>query len=115
MFHKDDVEVFTTEVGVTIRRFDLKNPFLHLEDRDIERSTSKIIYSNDRRFGTVETICKGSGSRLIDNTEDVETRNLTSIFSSLPLRVVEVRGDGDDSMAKWNELDKNEMIGSPRT
>jgi NAD-specific glutamate dehydrogenase len=38
----------------------------------------------------------GSGGRLVDDTEDLETGNGTSILGGLTLSVVEVRGNGDD-------------------
>lgn len=46
----------------------------------------------------VETIGNGSSSRLVDDTENVHTRDHTGILGSLTLRVVEVGGNSNDSV-----------------
>lgn len=93
-----DVEIFTTKVGVTVGRLDLKDTVLDLEDGDIESTTSKIVDSDDAVGGLVKTVSKGGGGGLVDDTEDVETSDLTSVLGGLTLRVVEVGGDSDDGV-----------------
>jgi hypothetical protein len=99
-FNEDDVEIFTTKMCVTIGGLDFEDALLHLENRDIKGTASQVIDGNDRVVGTVETICKGSGSRFINDAENLKAGNLTSILGGLTLGIVEVGGDGDDSVAK---------------
>ncbi len=99
VLNKDIVEVLTTEVSVTVRGLDLEDTLLHLQDRDIEGSASQIVDSDDRVVRAVKTVGQRSGGRLVDDTKNIETSNGTSILGRLPLRVVEVRGDSDDSVA----------------
>lgn len=49
----------------------------------------------------IETISNSSSSRLINNTENVETRDGTSIFSCLSLRVIEISRHSYDSWFNW--------------
>jgi hypothetical protein len=45
-----------------------------------------------------KTVGDGGGGRLVDDTEDVEASNGTSILGGLPLVVVEVCGNSDDGL-----------------
>ena len=85
-------------MGVTVGRFNFEHTVLNLKNRDIESTTSKIVDSNDGIGSLLETISEGGGSRLVYDTEDVQTSNLTSVFGSLTLRVVEVGGYSDNSV-----------------
>ena len=96
--NKVDIEVLTTKVSVTVGRLDLEDTLLDLQNGDIEGTTTKIVDSNDTVSLLLQTIGKGSGSRLVDDTEDVKTSNLTGILGSLTLGVVEVGGNGDDGV-----------------
>lgn len=96
MVDEDNVEVLTAEVGVSVGRLDLKDALLHLKNRDIEGTSSKVVDGDDGRLGAVETVGEGSGSGLVDDAEDLETGDSSGILSSLTLGVVEVGRDGDD-------------------
>lgn len=93
-----DIEILTTEVSVTVGGLDLKDTVLNLKNGDIESTTTKIVDSNDAVLLLLQTVSKSGRSGLVDDTEDVQTRDLTGILSSLTLRVVEVGGDGDDGV-----------------
>ena len=94
------VKVLTTKVSVTSSGLDLENTLLNGKERDIEGTSTKI--ENENVLLTllllVKTVGNGSGSGLVDDTENVEASNQTGILGSLTLRVVEVRGNGDDSV-----------------
>lgn len=97
---KTVVKVLTTQVSVTGGRLDLKDTLLNSEERDIEGSSSKI---EDEDVALtlnllVQTVCNGSCSWLVDDSEDVQASNETSILGGLTLRVVEVGWDSDDSV-----------------
>jgi hypothetical protein len=46
----------------------------------------------------VETIGDSNSGRLVDDTEDVHTSYVTRVLGSLLMGVVEVRGEGNDSV-----------------
>jgi len=46
MFEKVLIKIFSTQEGVSIGGFHLKNSLLDLQDRDIKRPAAKIIHSN---------------------------------------------------------------------
>ena len=54
--------------------------------------SSSMIVDDDLRFPIlrVETVRDSGGGRLVDDTEDIETSNSTSILGSLMLNVVDV-------------------------
>lgn len=95
---KGNVEIFTSQVSVTVGGLDLKHTVLDLKDRDIEGTTSKIVDSDDVVVGLVKTVSKSGSGRLVDDTEDVQASDLTGVLGSLTLRIVEVGGNSDDSV-----------------
>jgi len=97
---KTVIEIFTTKMGVTSGGLDFEDTVLDGQERDIEGTTTKI---EDEDVALtlnllIETIGNGSSSRLVDDTENVHTRDHTGILGSLTLGVVEVSGDGNHSV-----------------
>lgn len=94
------IEVLATQVGVTGSGLDLEDTLLDGEERNIEGTTTKIEDENVllTLLLLVKTVGDGSSSRLVDDTENVETGDQTGVLGGLALRVVEVGGDGDDSV-----------------
>src|SRR5690606_2564043 len=95
------VEVLTSQVSVTSSGLDLEDTILNGKERDIESSSSKIEDENVAlaRSLSVETVGDGSGSWLVDDTEDVEASDETGVLGGLTLRVVEVGWDSNDGIA----------------
>jgi hypothetical protein len=94
------VEVLATQMGVSGSRLDLEDTVLDSQEGHIESTTAKI-KDEDIALASlllVETVCDGSRGRLVDDAEDVETRDKTSILGGLTLRVVEVGGDSHNSV-----------------
>ena len=94
------VEVLTTQVSVTSGGLDLEDTLLNCQEGDIECTTSQV---EDEDVALtlsllVKTVGNGSSGRLVDDTEDVEAGNETSVLGSLTLRVVEVGRDCDDGV-----------------
>ena len=94
------VEVLTTQVSVTSSGLDLEDTLLNGQERDIESTTTEI---EDEDVALtlgllVETVGDGSSGGLVDDTEDVQAGDETSILGGLTLRVVEVGGNSDDSV-----------------
>lgn len=89
------VEVLTTQVGVTSGSLDGENTTGDVQERDIESSSTKVEDENVLLLGRlgVEAVSNRSRGGLVDDTEDLETSDGTSILGSETLRVVEVSRD----------------------
>jgi hypothetical protein len=92
VFNDAVIEILTTEVGITSSSQDLKDTVVNREKRNVECSTSEVIYY-DPGFGLgllVEAVGDGSGRGFIDDTEDLEAGDSSRVFCCLALGVVEV-------------------------
>ena len=97
---KTVVEVLTTKVSVTGGGLDLEDTLLDGQERNIESTTTKIEDENVALALNllVKTVGNGGSGGLVDDTEDVEASNETGVLGSLTLGVVEVSGNGDNSV-----------------
>ena len=98
---KHIVEIFSSQVGVSIGSLDLENSIFDTEERHIKGATTKIKDENialSRTFLLVQPVGNSGGCGLVDDTENVKTGDDSGILGGLPLGVVEVGGDGDDSV-----------------
>lgn len=93
-----DIEILTTKVGVTVGGLDLEDTVLDLQDGDIESTTTKIVDGDNAVGLLLKTIGQGGSGRLVDDTEDVETGNLTGVLGALTLSIVEVSGNGNNGV-----------------
>mmetsp|Transcript_20213 Transcript_20213/g.45979 ORF Transcript_20213/g.45979 Transcript_20213/m.45979 type:complete len:293 (+) Transcript_20213:1121-1999(+) len=90
------IEILSTKMGVTVGRLHFEHATVHLQNRHIEGTTAKVINSHDLSVTLlVHSICKSCCSRLVDNTQNLEARDLSSILGGLSLRIVEVCRDSD--------------------
>jgi len=92
------IEILTTEMSVTSSGEHLEDTVINGQNGDIESATTEIEHDDVLLVLFVEAIGDGSGGRLVDDTENLETRNSASILGGLPLRIVEVSGDSDDGV-----------------
>jgi len=96
---EDVIDILTTKVGVTGSGLDLKDTVFDGKDRDIERASTKVKDGDVLLLGLlVKTVGNGSSSGLVDDTDDIETGDETSVLGGLTLAVVEVGRAGDDSL-----------------
>ena len=86
-------------MGITGGGHDFEDTVVDSKDGDIKGPTPQIV-DDDLAFlaALVETVGQSSRGGLVDNTEDVETGDCTGILGGGTLSVVEVGGDGDDSV-----------------
>merc|ERR1719219_1605480 len=96
------IEIFTSQVGISGSRFDFENSILDSQNGDIEGTTTQV-ENKYIRFGActfflVQTISDGSSSRFVDDSEDIEARNDTSILGSLSLRIIEIGWNSHNSV-----------------
>ena len=97
------IEIFSTEMGVTIGGLNLEDTFLNGEEGDIESTTSKI-EDEDVLFLSgllVKTVGNGSGGWLVDDSKNVNTRDGSGILGGLSLGIVEISWDSDDSVLNF--------------
>jgi hypothetical protein len=74
------IKILTTQVGVTSSSLHSEDTTLDVEKRHIESTATKIIDEDVAllvRLAGSETVGNSSGSRLVDDTENVETGNGT--------------------------------------
>ena len=100
VFNKAIIEIFTTQVSVTIGGLNLENTAFNFQEEDIKSTTSKI---EDKNVAftlalLVKTVGNSSSGGLIDDTLDLKTSNGAGILGSLTLRVIEVSGNCNNSL-----------------
>ena len=96
--HDRTVEVVATEVGVPVRRQDLEHAVLHSQDRDVERPAAEVIDGDHALADPLEPVGEGRRRRLVDDADDVESRDAPGVLGRLALTVVEVRRYRDDGL-----------------
>jgi len=86
-------------VGVSIGGFDFEDTFLNGKKGDIESSTTKIENEDVSLLLllSVETVSNSGSCWLVDDSENVNSRNGTSILGGLSLSIVEISWDSNDS------------------
>ena len=92
------VEVVAAQVGVAVRCFDVERPLADLEDRDVERPATKVVYGDHLLVRLVQPVGERGGRRLVDDAKNVQPRDLSGGLRRLPLRVVEVCGHSYDRL-----------------
>src|SRR5210317_796513 len=97
--HHAVVKVLSSQVGVSGGGLDLKDALLNSQERHIEGSTTKVENQHILLLSLlIKTVGNGSSGGLIDNTQDVETRDGSRVLGGLTLRIVEVGGNSHDSV-----------------
>ena len=92
------IEIVAAEVRVAVGRLHLDHAFADLEDRDVEGAAAEVVDRDRLVLLLVEPVRQRRGGRLVDDPHHLETRDLAGFLGRLPLRIVEVRRDGDDRL-----------------
>ena len=92
------VKVLSSQEGIAVGGLDFKHSLLNLKDGDIKGAAAKVKHSDNLVVTLVHAIGECGGSRLVDHPEHVESGDLPGVLGGLPLGVVEVCGDSDDSV-----------------
>ena len=82
---------------VAVGGLDLDHTIGDLQQRHVERATTEV-EDQDGLFllDLFQAVGQGRRGRLVDDPQDVQTRDLTGLFGRLALAVVEVCGNRDD-------------------
>ena len=93
------VPVVAAELGVARGRLHLEDALADLEDGDVERPAAEV-EDEDGAVGVllVEPVGQRGGRRLVDDAEHLEAGDRPGLLGGRALRVVEVRGHGDDGL-----------------
>ncbi len=78
---------------------DLEDALAHLHQGHVERPAAEVEHGDLPLALLVEPVGEGGGGWLIDQSQDLESRDLPGVLRSLPLVVVEVRRDRDDRLS----------------
>ena len=96
---KHVVEVITSQVRIAVGRLNLEDTVAQLQDGDIERTATEVVYGNLHILALlVQTVGKRCGRRLVDDSANLQTGNLARLLRGLTLRVGEVGRHGDNRL-----------------
>mmetsp|Transcript_13681 Transcript_13681/g.20890 ORF Transcript_13681/g.20890 Transcript_13681/m.20890 type:complete len:140 (+) Transcript_13681:207-626(+) len=93
------IEILSAKHGISIRGLHLKHTTTYLQNGHIKSTTTQIKYYNCLSVFLVHSIRQRSGSGLINDSQDIQSSNLSCILSCLTLAVVEICGYCHHSLA----------------
>jgi hypothetical protein len=98
--HQPLVKILAAQVRVPRGGLHLEHAFLDLQDGHVERPAAQVEDEHRRHasagaFLLIQTVRDRRRRGLVDHAQDVEAGDDARVLGGLPLRVVEVRGDGD--------------------
>ena len=98
VLHDALIEVVAAEVGVAVGGQNLDHAVADVQNGDIERAAAKVI-DHDLLLGfLVNAVSQRGRRRLVDDTLDLEARDLARVLGRLTLCVVKICRNGDDSL-----------------
>ncbi|EEQ38695.1 heat shock protein SSB1 [Clavispora lusitaniae ATCC 42720] len=95
------VEILTTQVSVTSGSLDGENTTSDVQQRNIESTSTQVEDQNVSLLlglTSTQTVSNSGGSWLVDDSQDVQTSNGTSVLGGLTLSVVKVSWNSDNSL-----------------
>src|SRR3989344_4579936 len=78
--------------------FHLNRVLSYFKDRDVKSAAPEIINHDLLVFLFVHAVSQSRGGWFINNAADFEAGNFSGVFSGLSLRVVKIRGNGNDRL-----------------
>ena len=98
-------------MSITSRGFNFKNTVINRQQRYIESTTAQI---EDQHVSLalsffIKSVSNSGSSWFVDNSQNVQSRNGSSIFGRLSLSIIEIRGNCDNCVVNWfrNEIFRN--------
>ncbi len=97
IFDKRVVDVVAAEAGIAIRSEHLEDAFIEFEDRDVKGAAAEVKDRDLRAIlELIEAVGQRGGGGLVHDALHREAGEFTRRLGGMALRVVEIRGDGDD-------------------
>ena len=95
------VEVFTTQVGITVGRQHFEGfftvDFVDFDNRDIERTAAQVVYRDGAVALTfIQAVGQRRCGRFVDNAFYFQTGDTAGVFCRLTLRIVKVGRNGNN-------------------
>src|SRR5690242_12680600 len=87
---KHFVDVVAAKVRIAVRGFNFDNAFADLENRNIESAAAEVENGYDLVFFLIEAIRQRRRRRLVDNSQDLKSRDLAGVLGCLALSVIKV-------------------------
>ena len=88
-------------MGVAVGGNHLENAIVQFENRDVERAAAQIVNRDDAVFLLVQSVSERCCRRFVHQPQNIQAGDAAGIFRRLPLRIIEVRGDGNDRLGHW--------------
>ena len=104
------VHVVAAERAVAAGRLHLEDAVVEDEDRDVERAAAEIVDGERAVLLLLEPVGERRRGGLVQEAQHLEPREARRVLRGLPLRVVEVRGHGDDRAADVAELVLGQLL-----
>src|SRR5690606_39035299 len=94
------VEVFAAQEGIASGGEYVEDAVLDFENGDVESAAAEIEDGDGdvEFFAESKGQCRGGG--LVDDANDVQSGDASGVFGGVALRVVEIRGHGDDGFER---------------
>ena len=83
---------------IAIGRLYFKNAVAQFQDTHIEGAAAQVIDQDGMVVGLVDAVGQGRRRRFVDDTQDIEARDLAGVFRGLALAVGEVGRHRNDSL-----------------
>ncbi len=95
--HQHFVKVIAAQMGVAVGCQYFEYPIAKFQDRYIEGTAAQVVYQNlVGAFFLVESVCKGSCGRLVDDSLYIKTCDSARVLGGLFLSVREVSRNRDN-------------------
>ncbi|CRF28729.1 NAD-specific glutamate dehydrogenase [Mycobacterium tuberculosis] len=91
----DLVKIVTAQTVVPTGRFNFEEAVAKLQNRNVERTASKVVHENRLILGLLKTVSQSGRCRFVYDPEHLKTCNFTRILCRLTLAIVEISRYGN--------------------
>ena len=98
VLHDALIEVVAAQMGVAVGGQNLDHAVADIQNRDVERAAAKVIHHDLLLSFLVNAVSQRGRRRLVDDTLDLQARDLARVLGRLTLGVIEICRNGDDSL-----------------
>ena len=96
-FHQPPVHVIAAEPRVAVGGEHLENAFVQFQNRKVERAAAQVINGDFRLLlQLVQAVGQRGGGGFVEDALDREAGEFAGALGRVALRVIEIRGHGDD-------------------